>query len=150
MKTAGVAVLVGPLITIAAGCGGGETIAKGLPAIEGTWHESYTRAEYIRAGADASEQSIPGNWGSFVLTFHPGGHYTLTKTDPPHGESHGSYRLAGKLVTLKCTCDPYPTWPYHWSVYRGALVFRRAAPSNPSGGVSEPTGFVVKPWRRGP
>ena len=134
----------------AAGCGGKAATARQERApLLGTWHESFTRAEYLDAGADTGEQEVPVNWGAFVLTFRPGGRYTVVKTDAPYDVQPGTYRVKGDRVTFVSQNDPGPSWPYHWSIYRRQLNLRRAAPDNPDGTVAEPTGFVVKPWLPG-
>ena len=114
----------------------------------GSWEETFTRTEYIAAGADPEEQAQPENWGHFLLTFHKDGRFVLAKLDRPTYRTGGTFRLRGARVTLTCRCDPYPNWPYSWSVFRGTLTFQRARPNNSDGSVNEPTGFVVKPWKR--
>jgi hypothetical protein len=122
--------------------------SKIVSPLIGSWEETFTKAEYIAAGADLEEQAQPVNWGHLVLTFRGDGRFTLAKLDPPRDRTGGTFRLRGGRVTLTCRCDPYPNWPYRWSIFRGALSFKRARPNNSNGTVNEPTGFVVKPWHR--
>jgi hypothetical protein len=114
----------------------------------GVWDEQHTLEEYIAAGADTGEQNQPENLGHFVLTFRNDGRYSLLKTDTPKGKTEGTYHLKGGVVSLTGASDPGSIWPYSWSVYRDALVFRRVLPNRVDGTVREPTGFVVKPWQR--
>jgi hypothetical protein len=59
----------------------------------------------------------------------------------------GTFWVSGHLLVFKCTCDTL-TWPYRWTLSGNKLVLRRGRGSFPNGSVDEPTGFVVKPWRR--
>lgn len=129
-----------------AGCGGArrsESPRSARSSLLGAWHESFTRAEYVRAGADAGEASTRGNWGAFVLVFAADGRYTLARPNGPLGTPAGTYRIRGGTLIFNCTCD-LNTWRYRWSVYQAELTLHRVRAN--SGG---PTGFIVKPWSRG-
>jgi hypothetical protein len=142
--------MLAAIVLLAAGCGGSRasgsvqsTGPAGRPAIVGAWHESYNRAEYVRAGADPGEAADRGNWGAFVLTFRTDGRYTLSRPDQPLVAPSGTYRVKGGTVTLTCTCDTR-AWYFHWSVYRDKLSLHRAAAN-----LGGPPGLVVKPWLHG-
>jgi hypothetical protein len=109
---------------------------------------TFNRAEYVRAGADVAERTIRANWGPFVLTFRPDGHFSVRRTGPPpHQSGSGTYKVRANRVAFTCSCAPSEPWPYYWTVYRDTLTLRRATPDDPEG-QTEPTGMVVKPWRR--
>jgi hypothetical protein len=135
------------VILLVAGCGSGtksgDSRHAGRSALLGPWHESFTRAEYVRAGADVGEAADPGNFGAFVLTFRPNGRYTLVRPNQLLGTSGGTYRVNGGTVTLHCPCDTV-AWHFRWSVYRGKLSLQNTAPRR-----SGPPGLIVKPWLRG-
>jgi hypothetical protein len=140
---------------VVAGCGGHESPARAKPAnssgLIGVWKVDYSRAEYAAAGADFSEQQEPGNWGRFVLTIRKGGSFVAVKTDPPRGTLRGRYTTKADIITFQPAgdIDAGEVWAYRWSVYRDTLTLRKARPNRPDGSVREPTGFVVKPFKRG-
>ena len=133
------------LVVLAVGAGmASETTVNAARAaeksssIDGTWRVSYTRTEFVNAGAHVEELgSHRENWGSYVLRLQ-GGRWTGTKVDAPRGRTgSGRYSVKGQIVTFN------KLWPYRWKVNGDTLMFRKLAP-----GANVPTGFAVKPWRR--
>jgi TRAP-type C4-dicarboxylate transport system substrate-binding protein len=108
-----------------------------ITPLDGTWVVSFSRAEFLAAGADPSED-LPENYGQFTMTFHKGNFQSIASN--PNGTASGIYLVQGPKLTLTVTggCCAGDTFTATWSVYRDTLTFK--------GGV--PTGFRVKPWRR--
>ncbi len=108
-----------------------------VTALDGTWEVSYTRKEFLAAGADPSED-IPENWGHFTMEFHRGDYVATASV--ASGSSSGTYVVTGDKVTLYPTagCCVGEVGTLTWSVYRDQLTF--------TGNI--PTGFRVKPWRQ--
>jgi TRAP-type C4-dicarboxylate transport system substrate-binding protein len=142
----------GAALVIPAGCSGmapGSAPGNGSPAggtkttqvtpLDGVWEVSYTRAEFVAAHPDPSEV-VPENYGSFTLTLRRGDF-----------SSTGTYVVRGDTITFY---QGQAVWRYRWSVYRQTLTFKKLGGQEPgcslsvSLGQCEPTGFVVKPWRR--
>src|SRR5262249_54341034 len=124
-----VAALLGVLVST--GCASGA-MSSSVPhsnraALLGSWHQSFTRAEYVRAGADSGEAADPGNWGAFVLAFEPNGRYTLLRPGQPSGAPSGRYRVEGSRIIFNCTCD-VNAWHFRWSVYRDKLSLQNIGP----------------------
>jgi TRAP-type C4-dicarboxylate transport system substrate-binding protein len=153
----------GPALAIPVGCTGaapGLAPGNGSPGagskatqvtpLDGVWEVSYTSAELAAAHADPSEV-VPENYGSFTLTLHRG---QSSFTRPGAGSSpqtSATYVVRGDTVTFY---QGQAVWRYRWSVYRQTLTFQKLGGQEPdcslsvSLGQCEPTGFVVKPWRR--
>jgi TRAP-type C4-dicarboxylate transport system substrate-binding protein len=142
----------GPALVIPAGCTGGPLgLAPGngspgagtkttqVTPLDGVWQVSYTRAEFVAAHPDPSEV-VPANYGSFTLTLRRG-----------EFSDTGTYAVRGDTITFY---QGQEVWKYRWSVYRQTLTFKKLGGQEPgcslsvSLGQCEPTGFVVKPWRR--
>lgn len=116
--------------------------------LDGVYDVSFTRAQYAAAGADNGELTAgSGNWGHFRLILRNSRYTQYKVPGPVPTGASGTYRVSGRLLVLKCTCDTR-NWPYRWSFSGNKLVLRRGRGSNPDGSVGEPTGFVVKPWRK--
>jgi TRAP-type transport system periplasmic protein len=148
---------------IPAGCSGrapGSAPGNGSPGagtkttqvtpLDGVWEVSYTGAELAAAHADPSEV-VPENDGTFILTLRRG---TSSSTRPgaqPSLQTTATYVVRGDTITFY---QGQAVWRYRWSVYRQTLTFKKLGGQEPgcslsvSLGQCEPTGFVVKPWRR--
>jgi TRAP-type transport system periplasmic protein len=153
----------GPPLVIPAGCSGrapGTAPGNASPGagtkttqvtpLDGVWQASYTRAEFVAAHPDPSEV-VPANYGGFTLTLRRG---TSSDTRPgarPSPQTTATYVVRGDTVTFY---QGQAIWRYRWSVYRQTLTFKKLGGQEPgcslsvSLGQCEPTGFVVKPWRR--
>jgi TRAP-type transport system periplasmic protein len=153
----------GAALVIPGGCTGpapGSAPGSGSPAggtkagqvtpLDGVWEVSYTRAELVAAHPDPSEV-VPGSYGSFTLTLHRG-HSSFTRPGArPSPQTTATYVVRGDTVIFR---QGQAIWRYRWSVYRQTLTFKKLGGQEPgcslsvSLGQCEPTGFVVKPWRR--
>src|SRR5215470_14336721 len=153
----------GPALVIPAGCtgpapspapgngppGAGTKTTQVTP-LDGVWQVSYTRAELVAAHADPSEV-VPVNYGSFTLTLHRGNSAFTRPGARPSPQTTATYVVRGDTITFY---QGQAIWRYRWSVYRQTLTFRKLGGQEPgcslsvSLGQCEPTGFVVKPWRR--
>jgi TRAP-type C4-dicarboxylate transport system substrate-binding protein len=127
------------------GSPGAGTKTTQVTPLDGVWEVSYTRAELAAAHPDPSEV-VPENYGSFTLTLRRG---DFSSTGP--GALPGTYVVRGDTITFY---QGQAIWRYRWSVYRQTLTFKKLGGQEPdcslsaSLGQCEPTGFVVKPWRR--
>ncbi len=127
-----------------------------ITPLDGTWVVSYSRAELLTAHPDLSEVT-PDNIGTFYLTFEHGYGWTAPTRDatgPPYPPDWW-YEVNGDAVTIHIDEGAGPaTWAYRWSVYGDSLTFQKLGGHEPdcsllvSKGRCEPTGFVVKPFRR--
>jgi hypothetical protein len=114
------------------------------------WAVSYTRAEFVAAHPDPSEV-VPANYGSFTLTLRRGNYSGPRTGARPGPQTSGTYVVRGDTITFY---QGQAIWRYQWSVYRQTLTFKKLGGQEPgcslsvSLGQCEPTGFVVKPWRR--
>ncbi len=125
-------------------------ITTTVTPLDGTWQMSFTRAEYVAAGASPGEL-LPseGNWGHFTFVFRRGHWRSFTPPSTTGSTASGTYVVAGDKITLYVH-DPNAgsgtelLGAYTWSVYKDTATFKKANPP----GVEEPTGMVVKPWRR--
>jgi TRAP-type transport system periplasmic protein len=151
----------GAALVIPGGCSGrapGSAPGNGSPGtktsqvtpLDGVWGVSYTRAELAAAHPDPSEV-VPENYGSFTLTLHRG-HSSFTRPGArPSPQTTATYVVRGDTITFH---QGQAIWRYRWSVYRQTLTFKKFGGQAPdcslsvSPGQCEPTGFVVKPWRR--
>jgi len=153
----------GPALVIPSGCTGpapGSAPSNGSPGggtkttqvtpLDGVWEVGYTRAEFAAAHPDPSE-IVPENYGSFTLTLHRG-HSSFTRPGArPSPQTTATYVVRGDTITFH---QGQAIWRYRWSVYRQTLTFKKLGGQEPgcslsvSLGQCEPTGFVVKPWRR--
>jgi TRAP-type transport system periplasmic protein len=150
----------GAALVIPGGCSGsapGPAPGNGSPAggtkttqvtpLDGVWEVSYTRAEYVAAHPDPSEVA-PENYGSFTLTLRRGDYSSGAQRGP---QASGTYVVRGDTIAFH---QGQAIWRYRWSVYRQTLTFKKLGGQEPdcslsvSLGQCEPTGFVVKPWRR--
>jgi len=153
----------GPALVIPGGCSGrapGSAPGNGSPGagtkttqvtpLDGVWEVSYTGAELAAAHPDPSEV-VPENYGTFILTLRRG---TSSSTRPgaqPSPQTTATYVVRGDTITFY---QGQAVWRYKWSVYRQTLTFKKLGGQEPgcslsvSLGQCEPTGFVVKPWRR--
>jgi TRAP-type C4-dicarboxylate transport system substrate-binding protein len=111
--------------------------------LDGQWEVTYTRDELVAAHPDPSEVQ-PENYGSFTLTFDRG--------DFGNGSADiGTYVVDGDKISFYFGPE---IWNYKWSVYGDTLTFEKLGGQAPdcslsvSLGQCEPTGLVVKPWRR--
>jgi TRAP-type C4-dicarboxylate transport system substrate-binding protein len=153
----------GAALVIPAGCTGptpGSAPGNGSPGaatkttqvtpLDGVWEVSYTSAELAAARPDPSEV-VPENYGSFTLTFRRGDYSYTQPGAPPGRQTSGTYVVRGDTITFY---QGQAIWRYRWSVYRQTLTFKKLGGQEPdcslsvSLGQCEPTGFVVKPWRR--
>jgi TRAP-type C4-dicarboxylate transport system substrate-binding protein len=153
----------GPALVIPSGCAGGPSgpaPGNGSPGagtkttqvtlLDGVWQVTYTRAEFVAAHPDPSEV-VPENYGSFVLTLHRGNSVTTRPGAGPSPQTTATYVVRGHTITFD---QGQAIWRYRWSVYRQALTFKKLGGQEPgcslsvSLGQCEPTGYVVKPWRR--
>jgi len=153
----------GPALVIPGGCTGmapGSAPGNGSPAggtkttqvtpLDGVWQVTYTRAEFVAAHPDPSEV-VPENYGSFTLTLHRGNSATTRPGARPSPQTTATYVVRGDTITFY---QGQAIWRYQWSVYRQALTFKKLGGQEPgcslsvSLGQCEPTGYVVKPWRR--
>jgi TRAP-type C4-dicarboxylate transport system substrate-binding protein len=130
-----------PISSSTAHAGGAATV------LAGSWAVSYTRAEFLAAGA-ASGEDNPSNYGHQTLKFRQG-RWWLTAPPGTHSDQSGTYAVSGDKITFYVHFHAYPGsdnggWgPYTWSVYRDTLTFKKAGWS---GGDQGPTVLVVKPW----
>jgi len=151
----------GPALVIPGGCSGpapGSSAGSGSPGVgtgqvtplDGVWEVSYTRAEFVAAHPDPSEV-VPENYGSFTLTLHRGNSATTRPGAQPSPQTTATYVVRGATITFY---QGQAIWRYRWSVYRQTLTFKKLGGQEPgcslsvSLGQCEPTGYVVKPWRR--
>jgi TRAP-type C4-dicarboxylate transport system substrate-binding protein len=153
----------GPALVIPAGCTGpapGSAPGNGSPGagtnttqvtpLDGVWEVSYTSAELAAAHADPSE-IVPENYGSFTLTLRRGQSSFTRPGAQPGPQTTATYVVRGDTITFY---QGQAVWRYQWSVYRQTLTFKKLGGQEPdcslsvSLGQCEPTGFVVKPWRR--
>ena len=153
----------GPALVIPGGCTGlapGSAPGHGSPGagtkttqvtpLDGVWQVSYTRAEFVAAHADPSEV-VPVNYGSFTLTLHRGNSAFTRPGARPSPQTTATYVVRGDTITFH---QGQAFWRYRWSVYRQTVTFKKLGGQEPgcslsvSLGQCEPTGFVVKPWRR--
>jgi TRAP-type C4-dicarboxylate transport system substrate-binding protein len=118
--------------------------------LDGVWKVTYTRDELLAAHPDPSED-LPDNYGHFTLKLHRGDFSTIGGSSRTAAAS-GTYVVNGDTIAFHQ--DPGAVWRYRWSVYRGTLTFKKLGGQEPdcslsvSLGQCEPTGYVVKPWRR--
>ncbi len=145
----------GVVSCLSVGTSGGVSAAAAV--LEGIWQVTYTEQQLAAAGADPGELGpSEGNWGHFTLTFR-NGHWweRLLGGDPGVAPNnlmeYGTYVVTGDKINFYRHDHDYAgsdteVWgPYVWSVYRGALTFKKGgATQGPTG----PTGLVVKPWRK--
>ena len=127
-----------------------------ITRLDGAWVVSYSRAELLAAHPDPSEVTSD-NIGTFYLTFERGNGSSAPARDatgPPHPPDWW-YEVHGDTVTIHIDEGAGPaTWSYRWSVYGDSLTFQKLGGHEPdcslliSEGRCEPTGFVVKPFRR--
>ena len=102
----------------------------------GTWTTSFTKAEFDSADREAGEE-LPSR-SEARLTIRANGRFVYYGTP-------GTYVIQGDRITF----DPEGSleegageeWRLRWSLFRGALTFRRIA--HPT-----PTPFVINPWRK--
>src|SRR6266567_1253551 len=151
----------GPAPVIPGGCTGpapGSSAGSHPPGVgkgqvtplDGVWEVTYTRAEFVAAHPDPSEV-VPENYGSFTLTLHRGDFSFTRPGARPGPQGSGTYVVRGDTITFY---QGQEIWKYKWSVYRQTLTFKKLEGQAPdcslsvSLGQCEPTGFVVKPWRR--
>jgi TRAP-type C4-dicarboxylate transport system substrate-binding protein len=127
-----------------------------ITPLDGTWVVSYSRAELVAAHPDPSEVT-PDNIGTFYLTFDRGNGWSSPARDAvgPPNPPDWWYEVDGDTVTIHIDEGAGPTtWAYRWSVYGDSLTFQKLGGHEPdcslqvSEGRCEPTGFVVKPFRR--
>jgi TRAP-type C4-dicarboxylate transport system substrate-binding protein len=149
----------GPALVIPADCtgpapgngspGAGTKTTQVTP-LDGVWQVTYTRAEFVAAHPDPSEV-VPANYGSFTLTLHRGNSATTRPGARPSPQTTATYVVRRDTITFY---QGQAIWRYRWSVYRQALTFKKLGGQEPgcslsvSLGQCEPTGYVVKPWRR--
>ena len=130
-------------------------ITTTVTPLDGSWQVTYTRAEFVAAGAYPDElQPSEGNWGQFTLRLNRGHWWqSLIGAEPvatPNNQfSYGTYVVAGRKITLyahsqNAGAGTAVEGPYLWSVYKDTLTFKKDAPP----GIEIPTGYVVKPWRK--
>ena len=119
--------------------------------LDGVWDVTYSRDELVAAHPDPSEV-VPENYGHFTVAFHRGIWETQGTGQSPVS---GTYAVDGNTITFHAPGPSGPeVWRYTWSVYRDTLTFQKLGGEAPdcslsvSQGQCEPTGFVVKPWRR--
>ena len=87
------------------------------------------------------------NWGTYLLTIGDG---RFGGSGCPHATTcsnrqpgvFGDVAVHGNRITFTPAGEP-GHWSYYWSVYRDRLTFRRIP-----GNTDNPTGFIVKPYRR--
>jgi len=138
-------------LTCASTPNAGQDTTTATP-LEGTWQVSYTKQEFIAAGADSTEIYLSeGQWGHFSLKLSRG-HWRLRLiagdrgVAPKYRSAYGTYAVTGDKILFRRHDRAYlgsdtQVWgPYIWSVYRGTLTFRKA------GAAPMPTDLVVKPW----
>jgi TRAP-type C4-dicarboxylate transport system substrate-binding protein len=125
--------------------GGSSQITTTPTKLDGKWEVTYTRSEFVAAGAPFDEICC-ANWGPYTWTFdrghwRQGGH--------PGASAAGTYVVNRDQITFYRNDHAYPAsdteiWgPYTWSVYRDTLTFEKSASF-----VAGPTGPLVKPWRK--
>jgi TRAP-type C4-dicarboxylate transport system substrate-binding protein len=112
----------------------------------GSWQTTVSRDEYAAATRNPRD-SPTANWGHYTLTFKANGHFESRNSRfPGQPSAIGTYGVRGSVIVFvpggTVSMGAGEIWRYIWSVYRGALTFRRLG-NGPS-----PTAFVVKPWRR--
>jgi len=128
-----------------------QSTTKASP-VEGIWQVTYTKEEFVAAGAPADEIALSGGSGHFSLKIS-GGHWWLRLIAGDEGAQNqssasGTYAITGDEILFRRLDRAYPgsdteVWgPYTVSVYRDTLTFKKA------GVTPMPTGLVVKPWLR--
>jgi TRAP-type transport system periplasmic protein len=150
----------GKTLAIPEGCRAASTPPQSTPppkttrhtSLDGSWEVTYTRDEFLAAHPDPSEDQ-PENYGHFTLKFDRG------DFDFTSGGITGTYVVDGATMTFYAD-EPiegnivHGVWKYRWSVYSDTLTFEKLGGEEPgcsstvSLGQCEPTGMVVKPWRR--
>ncbi len=134
----------------------------GVTPLDGVWDVTYSRDELVAAHPDPSEVE-PSNYGHhFTLEFHDGD-FSFGQTEDGRVEWTliGSFAVDGDEMVFYVAGNQEGTgyhgpemWRYTWSVYRDRLTFEKVFGEAPdcslaiSLGRCEPTGIVVKPWRR--
>jgi TRAP-type C4-dicarboxylate transport system substrate-binding protein len=104
--------------------------------LDGQWEVTWTRDEFLAAHPDPSEVAEDTD---FTLTLHRGDF------------EDGTYVVDGDTISFHVGPE---IWNYKWSVYGDTLTFEKLGGQAPdcslsvSLGQCEPTGFVVKPFRR--
>ena len=133
-------------VSCPSGSGGSSQITTTVTELDGTWGVSYTRAEFLAAGAPP-EEDLPDNYGHYTTLKFSRGHWW----QGPGNFAYGTYVVSGNEITFHRTDHAYrgsdsEIWgPYIWSVYRDTLTLKKAGWS---GGRQGPTGLAVKPWRK--
>src|SRR5215469_3921287 len=120
--------------------------------LEGTWQVTYSKQDFVAAGADKVEDYIQsGNWGHYNLKLSSG-HWWLRLIGGDPGVApnqlygSGTYAVTGNQILFRRlnggSLGPVTEFwgPYIWSVYRDVLTFRK------SGATPMPTDLIVKPW----
>ena len=106
--------------------------------VDGTWTVSMSYAEYVAAKPFADEDWNV-NWGVHRLKLGHGRWDWRSDRDPD--VKKGAYTLKSDLIVFDDPFD-HETWRYRFTLYHGALTFRRAQTT------TTPTAFIVKPWHR--
>jgi hypothetical protein len=122
--------------------------------LDGKWEVTYTKDELIAAHPDPNEVQ-PENYGHYGLTFDRGDFsYEWLDGSSSSSTAPGTYVVDADTITFYLDGVP-DWWKYRWSVYNGdSLTFEKLGGYEPgcslsvSLGQCEPTGLVVKPWRR--
>jgi TRAP-type C4-dicarboxylate transport system substrate-binding protein len=107
-------------------------------AVDGTWTASMSYAEYVAAKPFADEDWNT-NWGVHTLKLNHGSWDWRSDRDPDVRK--GTYTIKGDLIVFDDPFD-HETWRYRFTLYHGALTFRRAQTT------TTPTSFIVKPWHQ--
>jgi TRAP-type transport system periplasmic protein len=140
------------------GSGSTGTVTKTteVTPLDGVWEVTYSKDEFVAALPDPTEE-IPENYGYFVLTFRRGDYWYGRES--ANGSPDGTYMVdmvdGDDTITFYATGASGPeVWRYRWSVYRDTLTFEKLGGQaldcslSVSRGLCEPTGLVVKSWRR--
>jgi TRAP-type C4-dicarboxylate transport system substrate-binding protein len=124
-------------------CSRGSGSLATVSPLDGTWHASATRAEFV--AAHPLPQEFPDqNYGKYMLILRRG-RFQLRNSRFAGEAGLGRFSVTGDVITFvpggTAAQGAGETWKYRWNLYRVALVLRRTDTPGP-------TALVVKPWER--
>jgi hypothetical protein len=130
--------------------------------LDGTWETSYTLDELAATKLVDPSEVTPDNAGTFMIMFDRGVLTDPTKPADP-SQPATTYVVDGDTLTIYApdasggghVPPPGPAvWTYRWSIYNDTLTFEKLWGEEPdcslsvSGGMCEPSMYIVKPWHR--
>jgi TRAP-type transport system periplasmic protein len=130
--------------------------------LDGTWETTFTLEELAATRIVDPSEITPQNAGTFTIRFDRGVLSDPSQpTDPSQPET--TYVVEGDTLTIYApdasggdqVPPPGPAvWKYRWSIYNDSLTFEKLGGQEPecsllvSGGMCEPSMYIVKPWHR--